>query len=84
MDDMVYYAKAAGYIAAAFAMAIGMIGPALAQGMIGAKACENIGKHPESAGDIRSLMFGALGLVETGAIYVVIMAGIILWSVYQL
>lgn len=84
MENMAHYAKAAGFIAAAFAIAIGMIGPAISQGLIGAKACENIGKYPEGAGNIRNLMFGALGLVETCAIYVLIIAGGILWATSQL
>ena len=38
--DAISSAKAAAFIGAAFVMGIGTIGPALAQGIVGAKACE--------------------------------------------
>ncbi|MDR3551348.1 MAG: ATP synthase F0 subunit C [Candidatus Babeliales bacterium] len=69
------YTKAAAYLGAAIAMGFGAIGPALGQGLIGMKACENIGKYPESAGKIRTTMMIAMGLVETSAIYCLMVAG---------
>jgi len=69
------YAKAAAFLGAAIAMGVGAIGPALGQGLIGMKACENIGKYPESAGKIRTTMMIAMGLVETSAIYCLMVAG---------
>lgn len=75
MDEMyLAYIKIAAYIGAAFAMGIGTIGPALGQGNIGARACENIGKYPESAGQIRTTMFLSMGIVETSAIYAFLIA----------
>ena len=71
----VFYAKAAAFLGAAIAMGIGTLGPALGQGLIGMKACENIGKYPESAGQIRTTMMIAMGLVETAAIYALLIAG---------
>jgi F-type H+-transporting ATPase subunit c len=68
-------AKAAAFLGAAIAMGVGAIGPALGQGLIGMKACENIGKYPESAGRIRTTMMIAMGLVETSAIYALMVAG---------
>jgi len=75
MEEGIYYAKAAAFLGAAFAMGVGSIGPALGQGMIGMKACESIGKYPESAGKIRTTMMIAMGLVETAAIYCLLIAG---------
>lgn len=69
------YAKAAAFLGAAIAMGVGAIGPALGQGLIGMKACENIGKYPESSGKIRTTMMIAMGLVETSAIYALMVAG---------
>ena len=69
------YAKAAAYLGAAIAMGFGALGPALGQGFIGMKACESIGKYPESAGKIRTTMMIAMGLVETSAIYCLMVAG---------
>ena len=63
--------KAAAVLGAAFVMGIGAIGPALGQGLIGSKACENIGKYPESANKIQTTMLIAMSLVETSAIGIV-------------
>ena len=67
--DGIFYAKAAAFLGAAISMGIGSVGPALGQGLIGMKACENVGKYPESYKDIRTIMIIAMGLVETSAIY---------------
>jgi len=72
--DGIYYAKAAAYLGAAIAMGIGAIGPAIGQGLIGMKACENIGKYPESYSKIRGTMFIAMTVIETSAIYALLIA----------
>lgn len=68
------YAKVAACIGAAIAMGLGSLGPAIGQGLVGMKACENIGKYPESSSKIRTAMILAMGLVETSAIYALIVA----------
>jgi len=75
----IFYVKAAAFLGASIAMGIGAIGPALGQGFIGMKACENIGKYPESAGQIRTTMMIAMGLVETSAIYALLIAGALIF-----
>ena len=82
--DGVFYVKAAAFFGAALAMGIGSIGPALGQGMIGMKACESIGKYPESAGSIRTAMMIAMGLVETAAIYALLIAGALILVATQM
>jgi F-type H+-transporting ATPase subunit c len=81
--DGVYIAKAAAFISAGFAMGVGSLGPSLGQGLIGAKACENLGKYPESSGKIRTLMALAMAIVESSAIYCLLIAagllGIAVW-----
>ncbi len=79
MLEGVYYMKAAAFLGAALAMGIGSLGPALGQGLIGMKACESMGKYPESAGQIRTTMMIAMGLVETAAIYALLIAGALIW-----
>ncbi|MGB8366736.1 MAG: ATP synthase F0 subunit C [Candidatus Babeliales bacterium] len=76
--DSVSSAKAAAFIGAAIAMGIGSIGPALGQGFIGAKACESIANCPEKAGELRTTMMIAMGLVETSAIYALLIAGLLI------
>jgi len=82
--DAVQYAhivKAVGFCAAAFAMSVGSIGPALGQGMVGKEACNASGRSPEHANNIRTTMMLGMGIIETAAIYNFIIAIIILiWS----
>ncbi len=77
--ERIYLAKAIAYFAAAFAMSVGTIGPALGQGMIGKQACESIGKYPESASDIRFAMMMAMGFVESSAVYNLMVAMLIIF-----
>ncbi len=74
-------AKVAAYIAAGMCMGIGSLGPALGQGMIGAKACESIGKKPEASGLITRTMVLALAFVESSAIYALVVALVLLFFV---
>ena len=78
--DTIYLTKVAAYIGAALVMGIGSISPAYGQGIIGAKACENIGKYPESADKIRLTMMIAMGFVESAAVYALVVAMILLFS----
>ena len=66
--------KAAAFIAAGFAIGIGTLGPALGQGLIGSRACENLGKYPESASKIRTAMMLALMLVESLGVYALVVS----------
>lgn len=75
----VFIAKAAAFFGAAIAMGIGAIGPALGQGLIGMRACENIGKYPESAGKTQFVMMMAMAFVESAAIYAFLIAGALVY-----
>jgi F-type H+-transporting ATPase subunit c len=74
MEDVRAYA----YIAAAIVVSVGTLGPAIAQGLIGSKACENIGKYPESAGNIRTALIMSMVFPETLSLFAMIIAGAIL------
>ena len=52
-------------IAAALAIAISTIGPAIGQGLTAAHAMDAIARQPEVAGTIRSNMIIAMGLLES-------------------
>jgi len=77
--DGIFYAKAAAFIGAAITMGFGSLGPAIGQGLIGMKACENIGKYPESANKIRTAMVLSLAIVESSAVYCLIISGGLLY-----
>lgn len=58
-------------------VAAGGILPALAIGMITAKAMEAIGRNPEAAGEVRTSMILGLAFAEAIAIYALV-AGLII------
>jgi F-type H+-transporting ATPase subunit c len=64
-------------IAAAFAIAIGAFGPALAIGRLAAKAMESIGRNPEAASKVQTAMILAIAFTEAIAIYALVVALII-------
>ncbi|MFA7253945.1 MAG: hypothetical protein WC107_05300 [Patescibacteria group bacterium] len=70
-------AETMSMIAAAAAIAIGAIAPALAIGMIGAKGVEAIGRNPEAAGKVSGPMILAIAFAEAIAIYALVIALII-------
>lgn len=58
-------------------IALGGAMPALAIGLLTAKAMEAIGRNPESAGEIRTSMILGLAFAEAIAIYALVVALII-------
>lgn len=61
-------------IAAALAIALSTIGPAIGQGMTASKAMEAMARQPEAAKDIRSSLILSLGLMEALTIYGLLIA----------
>ncbi len=64
-------------IAAGATIAIGGVGPAIAIGMMAAKAMEAIGRNPEAAGKIQTNLILAIAFAEAIAIYALVVALII-------
>ena len=64
-------------IAAGATIAIGGIFPALAIGMLAAKAMESIGRNPEASAKVQTAMILATAFCEAIAIYALVMALII-------
>ena len=58
-------------------IALGGAVPALAIGLITAKAVESIGRNPEAAGDVRTSMILGMAFAEAIAIYSLVIALII-------
>lgn len=58
-------------------MAIGLLGPALAIGSIGAAAMKSIARNPEAAPKIQTAMILAIAFAEALAIYILVIALII-------
>jgi len=70
---------ATGQIAAAIAILAGVV-TALGQGNICGKAIESIARQPEARGSIMTTMFIGLGMAETGGIYGLLVAMILLFA----
>ncbi len=72
--------EAAKYLAAGLAVGLGAIGPGIGEGIVASKALEAIGRNPESAGKVTPLMFVAMAIAESTAIYALVIALIILFG----
>lgn len=66
--------------AAAFAVAIGMIAPALGISHLASKALEAIGRNPEASGKIQTTMILAIAFVEALGIFALVVSFIILFG----
>ncbi len=61
-------------LAAAIAIAISTLGPAIGQGMTAKSAMESIARQPDAAKDIRSTLIISLALMEALTIYGLLIA----------
>ncbi|WP_422397874.1 F0F1 ATP synthase subunit C [Spiroplasma endosymbiont of Atherix ibis] len=53
---------------------VGMIGASIGQGLVGYGACIAIGRNPETAPKITSTLIITAGFAESGAIYALVIA----------
>ena len=67
-------------IAAALAVSVGSIGPALAEGRSVAAAMDAIARQPDSAGTVSRTLFVGLAMIETMAIYALVIALLVLFA----
>jgi F-type H+-transporting ATPase subunit c len=66
--------------AAALAVSFGAIGPALAEGRAVAAAMDAIARQPDSAGTVSRTLFVGLAMIETMAIYSLVIALLLLFA----
>ena len=66
-------------LAAALAIALSTMFPALGQGKTAAAAMESIARQPEAAGPLRTTMMLGLVFIETVVIYALIVAILIIF-----
>lgn len=67
-------------IAAVVAVCFGAIGPALAEGRAVASAMDAIARQPEAANTISRTLFVGLAMIETMAIYCLVVALLLLFA----
>jgi F-type H+-transporting ATPase subunit c len=65
---------------AVIAVSFGAIGPALAEGRAVAAAMDAIARQPESANTISRTLFVGLAMIETMAIYCLVIALLLLFA----
>jgi len=78
MKDMTWFTLIST-VAAALAIAIGAVGPALAMGRAIAQALDALARQPESEKAITRTLFIGLAMIESLAIYVLVVVLIILF-----
>lgn len=61
----------------AFAVGIGVFGPAIAIGLMMSKALEAIGRNPDASGKVQVAMFIGIAFTEALAIFALVVAFII-------
>lgn len=67
------------YLAAALAIALGGLGPAIGQGLIASRAMEAMGRNPSAGQELFIRMIVAMSIVESIAIYAFVISLIILF-----
>jgi F-type H+-transporting ATPase subunit c len=67
-------------LGAAIAVSFGAIGPALGEGRAIAAAMDAIARQPEAAGTVSRTLFVGLAMIETMAIYCLVIALLLLYA----
>lgn len=72
--------KIISIIGASIAVSMGAVGPAMAEGRAVAAAMDAIARQPEAAGVISRTLFVGLAMIETMAIYCLVIALLLLFA----
>lgn len=67
-----------GMIGIGLLMGLSVAGAGIGQGLVGAKTVESMARQPELAGQIRTTMILAMGVIESLAIYSLLIAFMLL------
>jgi F-type H+-transporting ATPase subunit c len=78
--DNVTLVGSTSIVAAALCIAIGSIGPALAQGRAVAQALSSIAQQPDEATTITRTLFVGLAMIESTAIYCFVVSMILIFA----
>ncbi len=69
------------YLAAVLSMSMGAVFPAIAEGRIAVQALETMGRNPEVSDKVFTSMIVAMAIIESIAIYCLVIALILLFVV---
>ena len=73
------FVKGVAMLGAGIAMIAGL-GPGIGQGIAASKGAEAVGRNPEAAGKIRSIMVLGIAMAETTGIYALVIALILIFT----
>ena len=73
------FVKGMAMLGAGIAMIAGL-GPGIGQGIAASKGAEAVGRNPEAAGKIRSIMVLCIAMAETTGIYALVIALILIFT----
>lgn len=59
----------------------GILGAGVGQGFIGGSSCLAVGRNPEAKGQIMQVMFIMAGIAESGAIYALVIAMLVMFVI---
>ncbi|MGS0973238.1 MAG: ATP synthase F0 subunit C [Candidatus Izemoplasmataceae bacterium] len=79
MEFTEFFAQGMAYLGAALAVFTG-VGSGLGQGYVAGKAVEAIGRQPEAASSIRTVMITGQAVAETTGLYGLIVAIILIFA----
>jgi len=79
VDGLLNNVESARMLAAAFAIAIGALGPGIGIGILASKALEAMGRNPEATSKIQTNMILAIAFTEAIAIYALVVSLMILF-----
>ena len=71
--------EAVKLLAAGIAVGFGAIGPGIGEGIVAGRALSAIGRNPEASNKIMPFMFATMAIVESTAIYALVIALLILF-----
>ena len=74
------WVEVASALGAALAVGLGAIGPGLGEGRAVAAALDAIARQPEAAGTLSRTLFVGLAMIETMAIYCLVIALLLLFA----
>ena len=77
--EQIDWTRVAALLSAGICMGVGALGPSLGEGFIGGKACESIGKKPESSGAVSKTMLMGCVFTETSSIYALLISLILIF-----
>ena len=78
--DAITLIGACSVLAAGLAIGIGVIGSALGEGHAAASALNAMAQQPDEANHLRSTLFVAMAMVETSALYALLIAFLLLYA----